>query len=140
MKKLIIQLNQIFWKLQILSELPKELRKRERRFILQCHCWTQIQADLNHLQAWKIISCWCEHKKIISKLKTTHWLSKTKEYRKQFYKKWQYKYEKRFIETWSWLESLPDLCRKYNKPYSKIYRYRFYFNKSDKETMIKLQS
>lgn len=80
-QKLLITTWQIFWKLTILSEIPKEQRKRERRFYLKCECGQHVKADLNHLKAWRIISCWCEHKKILSKLKTIHGQTTTKLYK-----------------------------------------------------------
>jgi len=98
---LLITQWQLFWKLTILSELPKELRKKERRFILQCQCWKQVQVDLNHLRSWKTTSCWCEHKKILSKLKTTHWQT-----------------GKKLYKTWQWIKS-----RCYNKKASDYHRY-----------------
>jgi len=45
-----------------------------------------------------------------------------------------------WIETWSWKETLSNLCRKYKKSYNNIYSYRFRFCNSDFEVMTKLKS
>jgi len=74
MTKLIINRWDRYWKITILYEV--ESIKYLRYVQGKCDCGVIKKMALWNLRSWKIISCWC-HK---IKIKTTHWLSKTRIY------------------------------------------------------------
>ncbi len=56
MKRLLIDIWQIFWKYTVISESEKKWK--DRILICKCSCGVIKEIRLRHLIAWKIISCW----------------------------------------------------------------------------------
>lgn len=70
--------------LTIIKEVDKDSSPcwaKYRKFLCKCECWNEKEIVLKNLRKWATKSCWCLHKQIVSKIKTTHSMYKTKIYR-----------------------------------------------------------